>query len=224
KSSGSNKLACRIGKVPSVAFLVCKRPFYKDNTSCKEVIESELKNILELQRKYHLKTVDVHNKTFENVSCGTASNNTCSGFLECWIDKTLGEFKKPRNHILYGTIKKLVQEVKKITTPQGLNITINDIEKILAFMKPTTGNTMYKQICDLQGFFLKKGGFLVADTPEIKENMGLNDQCFDGEPTTERVLNGLEEIINGLRKNTASGRTFSLILFLNVFISFATFI
>lgn len=102
KSSGSNKLACRIGKVPSVAFLVCKRPFYKDNTSCKEVIESELKNILELQRKYHIKTVDVHNKTFENVSCGTASNNICSGLLECWIDKTLGEFKKPRNHILYG--------------------------------------------------------------------------------------------------------------------------
>lgn len=91
-------------------------------------------------------------------------------------------------------------------------------------MKPTTGNIMYKQICDLQGFFLKKGGFLVADTPEIKENMGLNDKCFDGEPTTERVLNGLEEIINGLRKNAASGRTFSLILFLNVFIFFATFI
>lgn len=30
----------------------------------------------------------------------------------------------------------------------------------------------YRQICDLQGFFLRTGGFLLADVPEICEGLG----------------------------------------------------
>ena len=79
-----------------------------------------------------------------------------------------------------------------------LGITIADIKKIVAFMEPTSTGGTYKKICDLQGFFLISGGFLVADTPEIKKDIGLEDICYDGEPTTQEVLEGLTELIKGL--------------------------
>ena len=82
--------------------------------------------------------------------------------------------------------------------PQKLAITIADLKKIVAFMEPTSTGGTYRQICDLQGFFLISGGFLVADTPEIKTDIGLKDICYDGEPTTQQVLDGLNEIIKGL--------------------------
>jgi hypothetical protein len=51
-------------------------------------------------------------------------------------------------------------------------------------MQPALENGNYKQICDHQGFFLKDGGFIVADTPDINENIAKDGICWDGEPTT----------------------------------------
>ena len=65
-------------------------------------------------------------------------------------------------------------------------------------MEPTSTGGTYRQICDLQGFFLISGHFLVADTPEIKTDIGLKHIRYDGEPTTQQVLDGLNEIIKGL--------------------------
>ena len=106
-SSGQDKIACRIKNVPSVGFLVCKMPVYteeEEDIPCKEIIDTEMKNILKLQSEYNLKTVEVYNKIIPNVKCGNQSDVTCSGFLECWIDKKEGKFKQIRDHIVEGNI------------------------------------------------------------------------------------------------------------------------
>lgn len=61
------------------------------------------------------------------------------------------------------------------------------------------GNTIYL-ICDLQGFFLFAGGFLVNDPDGIKENATVQQTCNDprGEPTTKQVLDGLALLIQDL--------------------------
>ena len=46
----------------------------------------------------------------------------------------------------------------------------------------------YLQICDLQGFFIVDGGFLVGDTPEITSEIKITDVCCDDDPTTEEEL------------------------------------
>ena len=97
-----------------------------------------------------------------------------------------------------GAVDQLIATVKQITTPQGLPTTIADLTKIVAFMQPGLENGNYKQICDLQGFFLKNGGFLVADTPDIIQNIAKDGICWNGEPTTELVLTVLNRMITGL--------------------------
>ena len=54
----------------------------------------------------------------------------------------------------------------------------------------------YRQICDLQGFFLATGGFLVADVPDVLEETTIDGECYDGEPTTKEVLDSLDEMIS----------------------------
>lgn len=66
-------------------------------------------------------------------------------------------------------------------------------------MKQTTSE-IFRQICDLQGFFMKKGGFQIADVPYIDEEIGLNENCWNDEPTTEEVLFALDDIIFKLRQ------------------------
>lgn len=104
KPSGEDKLACRIQNVPSVGFLVCKKPVYDNITSCKNVIDNELKNLSKLQTTYDLKTVQFFDKIIDDVNCASEQVNTpnCSGFLECWIDKSMGMFKHIREHIVEG--------------------------------------------------------------------------------------------------------------------------
>ena len=60
----------------------------------------------------------------------------------------------------------------------------------------------YRQICDLQGFFLIKGGFLVADVPAI-ENVSISDPCWPGEPTTKKVLDALNEMISEFGRHSS---------------------
>ena len=117
-----------------------------------------------------------------------------------------------------GSIKALINDVKEITTSQKLTTTIADLKKIVAFMEPTLTGGTYKQICDLQGFFLISGGFLVADTPVIEENIGINDTCYDNEPTTRQVLDGLNEIIKGLSSSSVANPTIQSSYYCFIFI------
>lgn len=62
----------------------------------------------------------------------------------------------------------------------------------------------FRQICDLQGFFLINGGFfLVADVPYMGQKLGVNEKCWeepsDAEPTAQEVLTALNTIISGLQ-------------------------
>ena len=99
---GEDKIACRIKNVRSVGFLVCQKPVYEDSTPCSEIIDTELNNILTLQRKYQLKTVEVYDDPISNVKCGLTNDVTCSAFLECWVDENQGKFEQIRDHIVQG--------------------------------------------------------------------------------------------------------------------------
>ena len=66
--------------------------------------------------------------------------------------------------------------------------------------------TKYRQICDLQGFFLLNGGFLVIDVHDIRQNLGPLDKCWEDpaadypEPTTQEVLTALEDMISAFKQ------------------------
>lgn len=76
----------------------------------------------------------------------------------------------------------------------------------------------YRQICNLQGYFMRNGGFQVADTPKIMDRIGLERWCYEGEPTTEQVLKALQQIRKELQKGTMSSGKTNLIQKLIVFL------
>ncbi|CAB4025647.1 Hypothetical predicted protein [Paramuricea clavata] len=195
-ASGEDKVACRLKDIPSIGFLVCKKAKY-DETPCKDIIETELANFLKL-RSENINVVTVDKKPVENIRCGATTDQMCSGFLEAWIDQTYGEFGHVRDHIAEGTVGQLVEKIIKFTRKDELQTTTSDLRKIVEYMQPSSKEHNYKQICDLQGFFLIDGGFLINDTPEINENIATKGVCWDGEPTTEQVLSGLKNMIDAL--------------------------
>ena len=87
----------------------------------------------------------------------------------------------------------LIAEVITYTTCD-LKSTARDLVKIRNYMI----KGKYFQVCDLQGFFLRKGGFKVNDVPAIKQ-IGFKERCFDGEPTTEEVLEALDRMIDAFK-------------------------
>ena len=129
------------------------------------------------------------------MKCGKDQSLTCSGFLEEWITSETGRFKQVRDHIDNNTVADLINDVKNFTTTTGLSTTAADLKKIKNYMMIDPNKNKYRQICDLQGFFLVKGGFLVADVPAI-ENVSISDPCWTGEPTTKKVLDTLKEMIS----------------------------
>ena len=130
------------------------------------------------------------------MKCGETIVNeqTCSGFLEEWIDQSNGVFGHVRDHISANTLDTLIQKIRQFTQPDKIKTTIYDLDKIIKYMEMAPSQNAFRQICDLQGFFLKTGGFLVNDTPEIQEKIQKDAVCWSNEPTTEEVLDGLKII------------------------------
>ena len=201
---GKDKIACRIKNVKSVGFLVCKDPNVIDeesgeSTPCKNVIEAELKNLLKI-REAGINTVEVNEPQIDGVMCGRegSTHKNCSGFLEEWISKDEGKFVQVRDHIHEGpgAISQLIDEISKYT--KDLKKTATDLKTIRSYMR--MADSKYRQICDLQGFFLKDGGFKVSDVPDIVEKLGLDKPCWPGEPTTEEVLDDLTKMIDAFEK------------------------
>ena len=194
---GEEKLACRIKDLPDIGFLVCKRLEPELGVPCLEVIENEVRNLVTIM-KAGINTVDLSpnskHRIITGVKCGEEKSFECSGFLEKWVSRDIGEFQHIRDSIVANNVGQLIAEVITYTTGD-LKSTARDLVKIRDYML----KGKYFQICDLQGFFLKKGGFKVNDVPEIKQ-IGLKERCFDDEPTTEEVFKALEQMVDAFKK------------------------
>lgn len=192
---GQEKIACRVKKVPTVAFLVCKEEEY-----CEKVIRAEVRNI-ETLRRAGINTVRVSTTIITGVRCGVEKSTDCSGFLEEWISQDKGTFAHLRDAMAHDKINDVIATVVKYTTHRGLRNSAKDLDNIMAYMKKD--GSSYRQICDLQGFFMKTGGFKVNDVPMIRTGMTLNDKCDSsepGEPTTATVLKDLQQMSEAFKK------------------------
>ena len=211
-NSGEDKIACRIKDVPTVGFLVCKEPELGIK-NCSTVIEEEATNIEKVRNEGSINTVTISLPQIDGVKCGNDSSINCSGFLEKWLTKDEAKFEQVRDHISDNTIEKLIADVKSFTSQAGLSTTAANLSKIKTYMNVNPTMNKYRQICDLQGFFLAAGGFLVADVPDVLEETTIDGKCYEGEPTTKEVLNALDQMIsafnpgNGTNDNGATNRS-----------------
>ena len=228
-NSGEDKIACRIKDVPTVGFLVCKEPELGIK-NCSRVIEEEATNIEKVRNEGGINTVTISLPRIDGVKCGNDSSINCSGFLEKWLTKDEAKFEQVRDHILNNTIKKLIADVKSFTSQAGLSTTAADLSKIKTYMNLNPTMNKYRQICDLQGFFLAAGGFLVADVPDVIEETTIDGECYEGEPTTKEVLDALDQMIsafnpgNGTDDNGASNRSSGSDFNINILTGLQTFL
>jgi hypothetical protein len=119
-----------------------------------------------------------------------------------WVPGDQGMMQSIRSYIKSNTISTLVDKVREFQPQQqARSKTGDDLQKILNFMK-LSGN-VYNRICDLQGFFMKTGGFLIADPDGVKYKTSPTDTCSDPGtyPTTQKVIDGLTELKAGIIKN-----------------------
>jgi len=208
RKAGREKIACHIEGVPSVGFVVCKKPLYKEKglekgedeqpVSCSDVIHNELDKIVKVF-KGNVKTVKIILPIISGVKCVDDPSLDCSGFLAEWVAPEKGQFKRVSDHIVGNTVRKLTADVKKFTT-SGLTNTTADLIRIKNYMILNAAENKYRQICDLQGFFLVKGGFLLMGVSDIR-NTGINEGCWPGDPTTQQVLDGFNEMITAFKKS-----------------------
>lgn len=194
-SEGEDKTACRMKNVLSVGFLVCQRPIFGEK-NCSTIIDEEINNLQRVHREGNVKIVQISPPPIDDVRCGKESSLNCTGFLEHWVDHKDGQFKQVRDHISDNTTQGLIEAVKSFTTPAALVTTASDLSKIKSYMMENPNENQYRQICDLQGFFMVSGGFLVNDVPDILTGAGLDGVCWNDEPTTEQVIKALDDMIS----------------------------
>ena len=139
------------------------------------------------------------------MKCGNDSSIECSGFLEKWLAKDEALFEQVRDHISDNTVEKLIADVKNFTSKAGLSTTAADLSKIKTYMTVNPVKNEYRQICDLQGFFLATGGLLVADVPDVLEETTIDGECYDGEPTTKEVLDAMDQMISAFSLGNGNG-------------------
>lgn len=196
--AGEDKIACRMKDVPSVGFLVCKEP-EMEGTNCSTIINTEIGNLQKVQNEGKIKIVTISPPPIDGVRCGNDPSTECSGFLEEWLTTDKANFKQVRDHISNNTIPALIADVRSFTSETGLSTAADDLSNIKKYMMVNQTADVYRQICDLQGFFLVKGGFLVADVPYLLEDTDINGICWDGEPTTKQVLDALDKMISAFK-------------------------
>lgn len=218
---GEDKIACRINDgnwngESTVGFLVCKFKYYgsePERKECAEIIKTEIKN-LKILHEAGVKTVKFREELISSVPCGQNPANSCSGYLVERVDKDRGRFEHIRHRITTRNkaTMMMILDVKDFT---GKAMTVADLAKIKKYMevppeiaikKGSPETPKYRQICDLQGFFLKAGGFLGADVPEIGEDLGIDGRCWTQddpneapEPTILEVLCALNTMIGELQ-------------------------
>ena len=143
------------------------------------------------------------------MKCGTRGSTDvdCYGFLEKWIQKEVGEIKSLRKSISGNkTIDPLTDWVIEYQVDKAACVeTSNDLKAIRLFMEPSSPGQRddgYNRICDLQGFFIKAGGFVISDPDGILMNTPANHTCHDEQdfPTTKKVIDALKQMSDKLDK------------------------
>ena len=160
--------------------------------------ETEIANLKTL-KEAGVKTVKFHEQPISNVPCGQdLGKKHCSGYLVEWVDNYKGRSEHIRNRITNNKIATtmLVLDVKDQTGKEEIK-NYMEVPPADAMEIEPPGTPKYRQICDLQGFFLKAGGFLVADVPEINPKLGIDGRCW--ESTTLEVLCALNTMIAELQ-------------------------
>ena len=78
--------------------------------------------------------------------------------------------------------------------------TSNDLSNIQNYMNPSPDR--YNRICDLQGFFMNAGGFVIIDPDDVLQPSEPSDRCHDpyNFPTTEEVNQFLIQLSDSLNK------------------------
>jgi len=191
--SGEDKIACRLKSVETIGLLVCKKDKF-DGKSCEDVIKKEIGN-LERVKKARLKTIVFKDSIIESLKCGEQKSAECAGYLVRWV--TFARFVNLDDTILNDKVADLADEISQFTPSGNLSATRRDIMSIVKFMTP--GENKFSRICDLQGFYLREGGFLINDVPSLQENVSTRPDCFEGAPRFDAVLEGLNDLADRLK-------------------------
>ena len=135
----------------------------------------------------------------------------CYGFLEKWIQDENGKIKSLRSSIFSGGIEALTVWVIQYQVEKAACMeTSNDLKAILNFMTPSSPGQRddgYNRICDLQGFFMKAGGFVISDPDGVLINTTSDNTCHDEMvfPTTKKVIEGLKQMSDKLERDCNGG-------------------
>ena len=125
-------------------------------------------------------------------------DSTCIGYVEQWISDDEAKLVQFNQKVFEEKEDEMISTIKSYqTTPNAKTSTVADLQKIVTWMTPPDGQcTMYKQLCDLEGFFKKTGGFFIHN-PNPNYKMMIAGYCHSGEgdPTNERVLAVLKKFI-----------------------------
>lgn len=192
--SGEDKMACQIKSIPTVGLLVCKKDDY-DGKSCDSLIKEETDNLKATQRA-GLTTVTFKPELLKPLKCADSASTECGGYLTSWVSQ--GNFVNIDDTIHDGHVVELANSIQRYSTsPAALAKTRADLKKIADFMTASGGK--YSRVCDLQGFYLRSGGFLINDVPALKLNEKTAPNCWDGMPTWQQAHDGLEQLIRLLK-------------------------
>ncbi|CAB4037740.1 Hypothetical predicted protein [Paramuricea clavata] len=195
--AGASKLGCQIKEMADVGLLVCLT-----SDVCDIQLGGELHSLNQI-REAKLNVLDYHKQIIPGLKCGAkrSTDVKCSGYLVQWVPTDRGMMQTIRSAVVKDTISNLVDLVREFQPGQETRLkTADDLEKIRKFMKPCGSG--YNRICDLQGFFMKTGGFVIADPEGVEFNTPLTGTCYDKDryPTTQKVINGLTHLIAGITK------------------------
>ena len=88
-NAGEDKIACRVKDVPSVGFLVCKKPEI-EGTNCRTIINTEVENIQKVQKEGSIKTVTISPPPIDGVKCG----NDLSTRVVQWLSGRMADHRQ----------------------------------------------------------------------------------------------------------------------------------
>jgi hypothetical protein len=192
RPSGGDKVACRIASIPSVGFLVCKNADV-DGVSCEDAVKIELASLAKT-KKQGLKVIDFSAPELGEVQCAEERSQDCYGYLVGWVAD--GTFTNIDHAITEHKVAELAEDIVRTTTPRGLATTKKNIKAIATFM---TAGSKYSRICDLQGFYLRPGGFLIADVPQIEIKQTTKPDCGPNYPTFDEEYKGILDLVERLK-------------------------
>lgn len=193
--SGEDKVACQIKSITTIGLLVCKKAAYSEDKSCHTLIQEEIKNLSDV-KKAGLATVDFRPGILEPLNCAEDKAKTCAGYLVSWVSS--GTFINIDDAIHDNKVEELAQDIRSYSTsPSALAKTRSDLKKIAEFMTPSSAK--FSRICDLQGFYLRGGGFLINDVPDLQLSQSSRPACWDEMPTWQQAYDGITKLVDLLK-------------------------